>query len=526
MFETFQNHNQASQSPDNIKRSPDNPIPNMPRSEPSTPVKGKNKLWIMIVAIILLVILGLGAWWYYAYGQAIMLVKDVSWSWGSTGMESYQQNIDMSFNIKNQNEANKNISMMSFFGSNFDLTINSSQAYLGSDSEGSIFLSVSDKSKINYQIDLESKKIRENLYFKTNWQDLETALMGFVDFSSLPDDAWFEIPIDFVKTLSGKIPEDTEIDDQKIAEINQKVDEYLQKIKKSKIFQVKDTHQTVETPQGNLKKIELILKANKLSDLILLSIDMQLDVNTSLYLNTDKEVVKAEMINSFEKFKTEKPDEWANIKGYLDHIKIFVLIDDKTKNIGGFEIYVDNLGIKSKSYNTLLNGQLKYLMYYVEPYPVITPQNIKTLDEFLNGFGGSTGVLPDTDDTDGDGLTDYEESVLGTDPNNPDTDGDGYSDGQEMENGYNPLGDGQIFEYGDQLSDLAIRQCQDGGGVFQNREEEISCSFIDSQTDCQAVAGCSWNEPGYCQEVESWCVCEDGKKLYLSPQGIFEETCN
>jgi hypothetical protein len=42
-------------------------------------------------------------------------------------------------------------------------------------------------------------------------------------------------------------------------------------------------------------------------------------------------------------------------------------------------------------------------------------------------------------DSDGDGLTDWEESLWGTDPNNPDTDGDGTSDGEEVRLGRNPL---------------------------------------------------------------------------------------
>ncbi|QSQ27964.1 OmpA family protein [Pyxidicoccus parkwayensis] len=45
-------------------------------------------------------------------------------------------------------------------------------------------------------------------------------------------------------------------------------------------------------------------------------------------------------------------------------------------------------------------------------------------------------------DTDGDGLTDAEEVVLGTDPNNPDTDGDGLPDGIEVNVGHtDPLDD-------------------------------------------------------------------------------------
>lgn len=42
-------------------------------------------------------------------------------------------------------------------------------------------------------------------------------------------------------------------------------------------------------------------------------------------------------------------------------------------------------------------------------------------------------------DTDGDGLSNAEEKLYGTDPYNPDTDGDGYSDGVEVHSGYDPL---------------------------------------------------------------------------------------
>jgi hypothetical protein len=42
-------------------------------------------------------------------------------------------------------------------------------------------------------------------------------------------------------------------------------------------------------------------------------------------------------------------------------------------------------------------------------------------------------------DTDGDGIPDKEERLLGTDPNNPDSDGDGLADGVEVELGLDPL---------------------------------------------------------------------------------------
>lgn len=55
-------------------------------------------------------------------------------------------------------------------------------------------------------------------------------------------------------------------------------------------------------------------------------------------------------------------------------------------------------------------------------------------DEYLHGTN------PTMLDTDGDGLSDYDEiHVYGTDPTNPDTDGDGLPDGWEVEHGFDPL---------------------------------------------------------------------------------------
>ncbi|MDA3840023.1 MAG: hypothetical protein PF572_02950 [Patescibacteria group bacterium] len=49
-------------------------------------------------------------------------------------------------------------------------------------------------------------------------------------------------------------------------------------------------------------------------------------------------------------------------------------------------------------------------------------------------------------DTDGDGLYDDQEIILGTSPELADTDGDGFSDKDEIDKGYNPLGEGKLEE--------------------------------------------------------------------------------
>ena len=57
------------------------------------------------------------------------------------------------------------------------------------------------------------------------------------------------------------------------------------------------------------------------------------------------------------------------------------------------------------------------------------------LELFVYPLPSGTGYA----DHDGDGLTNNQESVLGTDPLDPDTDGDGVSDGDEFDAGFFPL---------------------------------------------------------------------------------------
>ncbi|MFA5954128.1 MAG: thrombospondin type 3 repeat-containing protein [Patescibacteria group bacterium] len=55
-----------------------------------------------------------------------------------------------------------------------------------------------------------------------------------------------------------------------------------------------------------------------------------------------------------------------------------------------------------------------------------------------------TALLPNSADTDTDGLTNSEETLFGTNPAKPDSDADGYSDLDELKNGYNPIGTGKL----------------------------------------------------------------------------------
>jgi len=75
------------------------------------------------------------------------------------------------------------------------------------------------------------------------------------------------------------------------------------------------------------------------------------------------------------------------------------------------------------------NDAPKLFFRAVEFDPSGSPSSGSTLpDEWQRYYFGVTGINPNAD-PDGDGLTNLQEFLLGTDPSNADTDGDGYADG-------------------------------------------------------------------------------------------------
>jgi hypothetical protein len=91
-------------------------------------------------------------------------------------------------------------------------------------------------------------------------------------------------------------------------------------------------------------------------------------------------------------------------------------------------------------------------------------------------------------DTDGDGLSDYEEGKLGSNPNEADTDGDGMPDGEEVEAGLDPTNpNDQIDTDGDGLSDYREDKLgtdpnkvdTDGDGLTDKEEVDAGLNPLD-----------------------------------------------
>ena len=78
-----------------------------------------------------------------------------------------------------------------------------------------------------------------------------------------------------------------------------------------------------------------------------------------------------------------------------------------------------------------------FLLLAIWRFPLIA--RAETVD-ISSSTASSTLITDRSVDTDGDGLSDYDEvNKYHTDPSKADTDGDGYNDGDEIKNGYSPL---------------------------------------------------------------------------------------
>lgn len=83
----------------------------------------------------------------------------------------------------------------------------------------------------------------------------------------------------------------------------------------------------------------------------------------------------------------------------------------------------------------------------VEAAAPVTAAPDSDLDGLTNEEETVLGTDPLKNDSDSDGLYDREEiKVYRTDPLKADSDGDGFQDGQEVAGGYNPLGAGKLYE--------------------------------------------------------------------------------
>jgi hypothetical protein len=120
--------------------------------------------------------------------------------------------------------------------------------------------------------------------------------------------------------------------------------------------------------------------------------------------------------------------------------------------------------------------------------PIIPSTPATSTDAIVPTTTPSSSVVPVEPaaaiiDSDGDGLSDSEEALFGTNANLTDSDGDGFSDSAELENLYNPAGEGRLAV---NLNIMQYKDDQKGYSVFRPaawRVQNVGDSVIFSAPD-------------------------------------------
>lgn len=135
-------------------------------------------------------------------------------------------------------------------------------------------------------------------------------------------------------------------------------------------------------------------------------------------------------------------------------------------DLAGYRVYI---GSASGSYHSVVRvGKITSLsVSNLQPneryYFALTALNARGYESGRSSEISAVASLSDEEeDTDGDGLTDDQESSLATDPRNRDTDNDGVEDGKEVLDGTDPLDQGSVKLV------LGRKICAEWNGFLQN----------------------------------------------------------
>ena len=158
-----------------------------------------------------------------------------------------------------------------------------------------------------------------------------------------------------------------------------------------------------------------------------------------------------------------------------------------------YEIF--NFDYKGSEYEAVENKKFQVLIVNDTPdkLPFISLNQADGLTVLQELEYGTSNLL---EDTDGDGLTDYDEIfIYGTDPLVADTDGDGLRDGDEIKLGLDPLkkdsdGDG-IPDNEEKIEQILVEEieCEESGQITQVSVSMKGTGLIDNTTKIENTFG-------------------------------------
>jgi len=185
------------------------------------------------------------------------------------------------------------------------------------------------------------------------------------------------------------------------------------------------------------------------------------------------------------------------------------------------------IGITNISINTA--GTSATMNLAVAPFTsgrlVLVASNAQGSSSPFPTAGNSFGIVnpgQSSVDSDGDGLSDAQEVMLGTDPFNPDTDGDGFSDGVEVASGSDPLNPACTpvnCRVSSEADSLVISVANSAAGSGSSEADSLVTSVVNSAAGsgsseadsstfslCNGVSGC----PGFTRSTKNQILTKPG----------------
>jgi hypothetical protein len=434
--------------------------------------KGRTGLFIFVV--VLFTLIGVGGWWYYAQGQVMLLHRQMKLDLVRTG-EHNQFEASLKSRVDVVGQENE------FLGQNNFINAQAKQYIDNDDIDAEVSLSFTSQDNQGKAIDLKIfvRRIAENIYLKLKIDNLEELNLPLdINFG----DKWIALNTQSLENNPFYSLKGQEIDSSE--ELKVKVQELADNLMDLGFLKISNPHQTIKNNGDTLRKIKYNVKEEKLKDLILTYLKYYNEIQMISIAQVgsgsgksleDLDQFKQEMYNQTEKsfleFINNKPNEWEKMKQAIAKLDIYLWVNTNTKNIQGLELFVENLEMLDEDNKGVkISLDYKSMLVSVEAREIDTPADTQSLEDFMgnlmggmmvgntktiDGYNGPL-ITPDnpewfnnhtTDkiDSDSDGLSDALEDLYGTDNNNPDSDSDGYTDGEEVNNGYNPMGEGELL---------------------------------------------------------------------------------
>jgi hypothetical protein len=431
-------------------------------SQQLTQKKPKNNKLVIILAILFLLILGLGSYWYFAYGQTMLLTRQMVFKIEIPD-QKYVSNIDFVMNVKTKSSDSSSadsdpLNMFLPGADDFKLAVNGTTHVVAKDFEGNAKVSV-NSGFFNFDNALDYKQIGQDVYFKFNKEFLSDLFGDFgLDVSEFFNkDRWLTFNFDEIKKLAESqldttISADVYNQDKQI-EQNKKMNDYLDQFKLYQIFNIVDTKEIKDTKDGKLKKFQLIAKPTKIDDLMIM-----MSIFNPVYLgNTELKTpqeIKDKISKDFASDKAGDPEQYTQVQDLIQKTDFYIWVNEKAKAFQGLSVIWDGDVIDMGNEKVVLTGHFNLLNEAEDGFVINKPEQTITVQQaYDNTMKKMTEKRLETmkqyeeqnsKDSDSDGLSDVMESFYGTNALKPDTDGDGFMDGEEVDNGYNPLGPGKL----------------------------------------------------------------------------------